>query len=78
MENSVNKSCHFCLRIRPSKHNRCIISKKNIENPREHSCKDFLLDDWAVRLEKSQEPVKNEDEADQQFFYLNFNSYICS
>jgi len=68
------KNCYYCLHGRPKRNDLCSIHRIYVKDIHNHTCSDFLLDDTMTRVI---EEVKAEEEGDQQFFYLNFNSYIC-
>jgi len=72
---NYNKTCHFCLHNRPRKKDLCFIHKIYVKDTYTYTCSDFKLDDSMVRF---LEEEKAEEEPELQFFYLNFNSYICS
>jgi hypothetical protein len=66
------KTCHFCMHNRPRKNNLCAIHRIHVSDVQTHTCEDFKVDIFMVSVEE-----KAEDES-EIFFYLNFNSYICS
>lgn len=74
-QKEYKKNCYFCLHGRPRKNNLCAEHRIYIKDIHTHTCSEFLLDDCMVRVV---EEVKVEEEGDIRFFYLNFNSYICS
>ena len=68
------RTCYYCIHGRPRKKDLCSVLKIYVSDVHNHTCEKFDADPIMIRMEEQ----KSDEEGSKQFFYLNFNLYICS
>ena len=62
MEEKKSKTtCYYCIYGRPRKHDLCSIHRYYVKDIHTHTCDQFRLDDFMLRIEENKEKSSDDE-----------------